>query len=222
MTAKFPFIPEQAGYSVDHANEVVSVRLKGGASRTRADITGATHNVSATWLLDRVDYQVFLKFMNVTTLRGSVPFLADLIIDFWAPTQYKCLMVPGSMKTTRVEGFSYRVSMDLEVEQVTGFFVAAEKFDDPNEVFFTGTPAPLTFLQLFAVTDSCQIVGAQLNDGVHPVINLDGIYVISAVTANRLTFTSPSAINPDWSLLASYPSGITGLIDNVALINVPT
>ena len=154
-TDKLPFIPEEAGYTVDHANEVVSVRLNGGRSRVRADISGSTHGVSATWLLDRLDYQQFVKFINTKTLRGALPFLADLIIDFWAPTQYKCLMVPGSMKTTKVEGFSYRVSMDLEVEQVSGFFVASEKFQTTNIVFFTGTPAPLTFLQLFAVSDSC-------------------------------------------------------------------
>ena len=53
------------------------------------------------------------------------------------------------------------------------------------------------------------------------MINLDGIYTVSAVTASQLTFSSPAAINPDWSLLASYPAGTTGLITDVALVNVP-
>lgn len=221
MTDKLPYIPEESGYSVDHADEVVSVALKGGLSRQRADVSGNTHFVRATWLLDREDVLNFVNFMVTKTQRGALPFLADLAIDFWAPTQYKCLMVPKSMKTQRVEGHSYRISMELEAEQVQSF-VAAERFETTNQVFFTGTPSPLDFQELFVVGDKIQIVGAALNNGVNPAINLDGIYTVATVpTPSRVTLSSPASINPDWSLLASYPGGITPLISNVALINVP-
>lgn len=222
MTAKLAFAPDASGYSIDHPAQFVSVKLKGGLPRVRADVDGDTSLVTATWKLNYQDYMEFMHFFEVTLAMGSLPFLADITTNFFAPVQHKCTLVPGSFKTHNVRGISYHVSAQLEVQQ-NQYFFAAERFQDTDQVFFTGTPAPLTFPELFQISGKCQIVGAALNNGVNPRINLDGIYTILDIpTDSRLTFSSPEAVNPDWNLLSSYPGGITDLILNVALINVPT
>lgn len=219
MTAKLPFIPEQDSYSVDHAVQVVSVKLDGGASRTRADFAGATANVSCGFFLDRVLYQNFMEFWINQTFRGSQKFLVDLVIDFAYPTQYIVTAVPGTFKTSKVGGQTFQVQMVLEAEQVQ-FFTGSYFFVGPNEI---RTPSPVTFSSFLQVGGPVQLCGAGINDGVHPPVNLDGIYVISSFpSGNRIALTSPSAINPDWSLLSSYPSSTTPTISPVSAIGVPS
>ena len=221
MTDKLPFTPEAESYGVDHPHQTVAVMLAGGKPRVRADVDSHVSIVSANWKLDYADYMTFMHFMEVTVAHGSLPFLVDLATNFFAPVQHKCTMVPRTFKTHNVRGISYQIQMQLAVEQNRSFF-APHKFDDPNEVFFGGVPAPLNFSELFQIGDKCQIVGAGLNNGVNPPINLDGIYTISNIpTTSRLTFSNPQLINPDWLKLASYPAGITDLIPNMVLINVP-
>ena len=218
MTVKLPFIPEQSGYSVDHANQMVSVKLAGGRSRQRADVVGATHTVGATYLLDYDDYLTFEDFMINQTERGALPFLADLVVDFPSATQYLCQLVPESMKTTQVEGQSYRVSMDLEVDQVQFFTNSTYFFVSANEIR-NGSINFTTYLQ---VSGKVQLVGAQLNNGVNPPIDLDGIYTISSFpTNNRIALINPHLINPDWLLLASYPGGQTVQFGPISTIGVP-
>jgi len=218
MTVKLPFRPEQAGYGVAHPSGVKTVKLAGGRSRQRADVVNATGVVSASWLLSYTDYLTFQDFMINQTERGALPFLADLVMDFPNATQYLCQLVPDSMHTDEVLGLGYRVSMELEVDQVkfvtnsTYFFVTTSEMRN-NSVNFT------LFLQ---VSGLVQIVGAQLNNGVNPPINLDGIYTINNFpTNNRVALISPSSINPDWLKLASYPSGTTVAFGPISAIAVP-
>jgi hypothetical protein len=218
MTIKLPFRPEQSGYSVAHSNPVVSVKLAGGRSRQRADVVGASHVVSTTYFLNYQDYLTFEDFMINQTLRGALPFLADLVIDFPNATQYLCQLVPDSWQTSQVEGFSYRVSMDLEVDPV--------KFVTNSSYFFVGPTEmrnnSVTFTQFLQVSGLVQIVGAQLNNGVNPPINLDGIYTINNFpTANRVNLISPSVTNSDWLKLASYPSSTTVAFGPISAIAVP-
>lgn len=223
MTAKLPYVPEENGYSVRHGNETVSVRLGGGASRSRADFIGAAHEVGASWLLDRIDFMEFQNFINVSTGRGALSFLADLVVDFWAPTQYKCKMVPNSMRTNQVKGMSYRVSMDLEVEQVT-FVVGTCLFATAGQITLVSSlPGSPDLQVLFAPGNSCQIVGAAKNNGVNTPVNLDGIYIVSTIpTPAIMNLTAPAGVNPAWTTLAGYPSGLSGNILSVALVKVPT
>jgi hypothetical protein len=226
MTATLNFRPEQQGYGVAHPNQLVSVKLAGGKARTRADVDGATSNVGCTWFLDAVDYLQFMDFMNTTLLRGSQPFLLDLIIDFPYPTRYLCQMVPGTFKTSTVQGLSYRVSMEVEVEQVDYFFLLTGFiFTNPNTI---STPTPITFSSKFFIGQTIQLVGAAVNNGVNPRINLDSslnvpsIYTIASFpTGSSMTLTSPATVNSDWTVLAGYPGATTGLIANTAIVGVP-
>ncbi len=221
MTDLLNFIPEQSGYSTAHPNQVIAVELDGGSPRVRADRLRATGTVSASWVLDRVEYTQFMQFFREKTGRGALPFLADLVTDFFQPARHRCTLVPGSLRTTQVTGLTYRVSADLRPEQLD-VFTSQERFETTNQVFFTGIPA-FPFDDLFAPGNKVQILGAQLNNGVNPAINLDGIYTVATVpTSSRITLTSPHLINPDWALLASYPGGIAGPVNDVSLIHSPT
>lgn len=219
MTALLDFVPEQSGYTVAHPNQVVSIELDGGAPRLRSDILRANSTVGVSWLLDRVEYTLFMKFMRQDTERGALPFLVDLVTDFFQLARHRVTLVPGSLRTSQVTGLTYRVAADLRVEQLD-CFTATHRFESPNEVFFFGEPA-LHFDELFQTGDQVQILGAQLDNGTGPAIDLDGIYNVSPLSDRRIVLTNPAAINPDWSLLASYPDGIAGGIVNVSLINSP-
>lgn len=219
MTAKLPFLPEQDSYSVDHAIQVVSVDLDGGSPRTRADFAGATAGVNCSFLLDRVDYQNFMEFWINQTFRGSQKFLMDLLIDFAYPTQYLVTAVPGTFKTSQVGGQTFQVQMTVKAQQVA-FFTGSYFFVGPNEI---RTPSPVTFASFLQIGGAVQLRGAAVNDGVHPPVNLDGIYTISSFpSGNRIALSSPSAVNPDWSLLVSYPSSTTPTISPISAIGVPT
>lgn len=216
---KLTFRPEQDGYNIEHAVQVISVKLSGGQSRQRADVDKATGTVTAVWMLDLFDYGDFLQFWIEQTARGALPFLADLLLDFNLPVQYKCLAIPGSYKTSQVNGLTYRVSMQLEVSQAPAYFTGSYFFKTTNEIH---TPSPVSFSGLgYVIGAAVQLIGAQVNDGVHPIVNLDGIYVISSFpTGSTIALTSPSSINPDWSKLVSYPSGTTGTITHCSTIAV--
>lgn len=219
MTAKLPFLPEQGGYEVTHAVQTIAVQLDGGSDRIRADVVGATALVNCNFILDRIDYQNFMEFWINQTFRGSVKFLMDLIIDFQFPTQYLVTCIPGSFKTSGVMGQSATVAMQVKAEQAA-FFTGTYFFVGPNEI---RTPSPVTFSTFLQVSGAVQLVGAQINDGVHPPVNLDGIYTISSFPAGgRIALSSPSSVNADWSLLASYPSSTTPTVFPASTVGVPT
>lgn len=224
MTAKIPFLPEQDGYSGDFSHDAVGVKLAGGAMRIRADFTGMAQQVDASWLLSRKsDYPVFMSFWNFTTRRGTLPFLADLCLESPAPMQYMCRIIPGTAKLARIEGDSRRFSCTLEVEQ-NPFTIATALFSNTGSqvTLVSAAPEAPDAQVLLDPGDLVQITGASVNNGVNPRIKLDGIYTVNTTpTPTIFTLTSPAVVNPDWTVLAGYPSGLSGNIPNVYIMKVP-
>lgn len=219
MTFKLSVKPEQEGYSATHATPFVAVKLAGGRSRVRADVLNQPSMVNCTFKLTKEDYDQFMDDFRNQTAEGSLPFLMDLALDFPLATQYRVQMMPDTFKTNQVSGLSYIVSMLVEAEQVT-YFRGTHFFTGPNEI---RTTAGIVYSSFLLVGGAVQLSGAQFNDGVHPPINLDGIYTISSFpTATRIALSSPSSINADWLKLASYPSSTTGTFGPVSTIAVPT
>src|SRR4051812_39137454 len=107
--------PSTAGYAAERGSEVLSVKLDGGASKYRRDIIGAAFNVNVTW--DGLNAEQF-NYLNACfrtgTVRGSLPFDIDLILDKSALTEYSAYFVPGSFKLTAQQGLAYFVSAQLE------------------------------------------------------------------------------------------------------------
>jgi hypothetical protein len=219
MTFKLSLKPEQDGYSAAHATPFIVVKLAGGRSRVRADVVNPTSLVSVSFKMDKGDYDQFMDDFRNQIAEGSIPFLMDLALDFPLATQYKVQMMPDTLKTNQVSGLSYVVSMQVEAEQVD-YFRGNHFFVGPNEI---RTAVPISYATFLQVSGSLQLSGAQLNDGVHPPINLDGIYVISSFPAgNRIALGSPQLVNADWLKLASYPSSTTATFGPVSVIAVPT
>lgn len=219
MTFRLPFVPEQDGYAAEHSTDFVAIKLAGGQSRVRADVLNGTSVVNISFLLDRVDYQEFMNFFITQIERGALPFLVDLLVDFGYPSTYKAQMLPGTFKLNQVRGFSFRISMQVEVEQVE-FFTGNFFFTSPNLI---KTATPISFASFLQTSGSVQLLGAQLNDGVHPPINLDGTYVITSFPAgNQIALSTPSGVNADWLKLASYPSSTTGTFGPVTVLAPPT
>lgn len=219
MTDKLPFLPEQSGYTVNHGDQLVQVKLDGGAPRTRADFDNATSQVQAGWLLDLDDYQIFMHFMKRTVENGSLPFLVELILDFSARVTYRATMVAGSLKTNQVRGLSRRISMNLEVEQPDAYF--------GSMVFSGGGGAgsigknilgdPPDFTAFLSPGDDIQIVGAKITTPV--AVSLDGIFEVATIpTDDALTLVDPDPINPNWALVTTT----SNVVPAPAVIKVPT
>lgn len=224
MTAKLPLLPEESGYDADFSTDAIGVKLAGGAMRLRQDFLYAAQSVKASWLLSIKQFSEFLSFWTFSTNRGTLPFLADLVIDCPYPTQYMCRMIPGSFKVTEAKGLSRRISMELEVEQVT-FTIATALFSNTgSQVTIISAPVTSPDAQtLLDPGDAVQIRGASVKNGVNTPITLDGIYTVAATpTPTIFTLTTPAVVNPAWTTLASYPSGLSGNIPLVWILKVPT
>lgn len=107
--------PDQSGYSVTDGNEVIAVKLDGGASRYRRDVLGATSTVTVQWSVDPDVYRYLRAFYKTATANGSTPFLIDLLLDEPSLTEHKAYFVPGSMRLQSQKGLEYIVAAQLEV-----------------------------------------------------------------------------------------------------------
>lgn len=224
MTAKMPFLPEQNSYGTDFSQDAIGVKLAGGSMRLRADQFGAASQVNASWLLDAADWSTFQSFWQFDTARGAKPFLADLVVDAPYPLQYMVRLVPSTYRVDQVRGLSVRVSMQLEVEQ-NEFTIATALFANTgSQVTIVSAPSTAPDAQvLLDPGDKVQIAGAAKNNGVNIPINLDGIYTVNTTpTPTVFTLTSPAGVNPAWTTLAGYPSGLSGNIPLVYIMRVPT
>lgn len=225
MTAKMPFRAEQDSYGGDFSKDAVAVKLAGGAMRIRADFTGMAQQVKVSFILNQKnDYATFMSFWTFSARRGTLPFLADLILESPLPMQYMCRMIPDTFRMSKVEGLSRRVSMELEVEQ-NPFTIATCLFSNTgSQVTIVSAPVEAPDAQvLLDPGDKVQITSASVNNGVNTPITLDGIYTVNTTpTPAIFTLTSPASVNPAWTTLAGYPSGLSGNIPNVYVMKVPT
>ncbi len=113
--SKFVLPPDNSAYSVADGKEVVTTQLDGGAARYRRDILGATSTVNCSWILGTEEYKYLRSFYRALTLKGSKPFLIDLILDEPTLTEHKAYFIPGSVQLTGQKGLTYWVTAQLEV-----------------------------------------------------------------------------------------------------------
>lgn len=111
---KFTIPPESTGYAMEDPNEVVAIKLDGGASRYRRDKLGGTSKVSVKWSFDRDEYHYFRAFYRSLLGRGAQPFLIDLVIDLPDPIEHKAYFVPGTVRLQEQRGHYYGVTAELE------------------------------------------------------------------------------------------------------------
>jgi hypothetical protein len=112
---KFTIPPESESYSVKDGLSFVSVALEGGLSRRRADVINAASKARVRWSFDRAEYDYFRAFFDTATMKGSLPFTLDLVVDKHYRQEYICAFVEDTLELSELSGHSYRVSAELEV-----------------------------------------------------------------------------------------------------------
>lgn len=106
----------QEGYAFQEPEHVLRAKLGTGPSRMRLDMLGAPIEVDVTMVLDPGQYQYWRAFYRASILLGSLPFLADLLIDTPELQERECRIIPGTHQLTGVRGDAHMVSMRLEVK----------------------------------------------------------------------------------------------------------
>lgn len=115
---KLTLPPDNSGYASTEGVDVLVAKIDGGPARYRRDFIGATSTVNVTWrALSATGYKYLRAFFNTAAARGSVPFLADLILDDGALTEHECYFVPGTFGTQQVQGgVLFDVTAQFEVK----------------------------------------------------------------------------------------------------------
>ena len=112
---KFTIPPESESYSVKDGVSFVSVALEGGLSRRRADVINAASKAKVSWSFDRAEFDYFRAFFDTATMKGSLPFTLDLVVDKHYRQEYVCAFIEDTLELSEVSGHSYRVTAELEV-----------------------------------------------------------------------------------------------------------
>lgn len=151
---KLLYPPEQQGYSVESsADAVTRIQLDGGAGRYRQDLFGVSDLVTCSWILDPQEYNWFKAFYRVHS-SGSIPFLAELIVDSAELQEYECRIMPGTFKLDQQQGFAYFVSAVLECVAVN----EPSSVDDDNLMYISALLGPDYFRIFTKVNDMLHLV----------------------------------------------------------------
>jgi hypothetical protein len=104
----------QEGYSFDDGDGVLRAKLSSGSSRQRLDMIDAPIEADVTLMLGPAEYQYWRVFHRYTLVRGTLPFLLDLVVDSSATTEHEVKIIPGTMQTG-VQGEAHIIQFRLEV-----------------------------------------------------------------------------------------------------------
>jgi hypothetical protein len=106
--------PEGRAYKMEPGSEVIRSDLDGGAGRYRRDVFGSSYYVAVNYILDPTEHDYFWAFYRTATLRGSVPFEADLLLDGSTISEYSCHFMQKPVLTEQ-RGLGYFIQAQLEV-----------------------------------------------------------------------------------------------------------
>ena len=113
---KLQLRPEQSTYVFNPAEDVVSVTVEGGASRSRRTVIGSHAIIDCTWTLNFADYQYLRAFYHSVGKQGSAPFLIDLLLDQPYLEEFEAKFVPDTFEMSEPIGLSFKQSAQLEVK----------------------------------------------------------------------------------------------------------
>jgi hypothetical protein len=115
--------PDQANYAGDFGNQVVDVKLEGGASRFRADEQGAVFIVNCRWQCDATNFNYLTAFYRTAVNFGALPFNIDLLLDNNTMNNYVAHFVPGTFGLDSNSGETYVMKAQLEVCPNPAYYV---------------------------------------------------------------------------------------------------
>lgn len=112
-------LPDSSGYTLIDGNSVVnSGELEGGASRSRADVIGATATCDVRWTCGPALYAYLRAFYRTAITNGADSFQMNLIFDQSTPILYTVKFVPGTFKLDSTQGLTYILAGSLEVSPI--------------------------------------------------------------------------------------------------------
>jgi hypothetical protein len=112
---KLLLTPERSGYTYTEGEVALTVKLAGGASKTRLDLLNATTNINVKWNCSLGGYNYLKAFYRTATKFGSLPFLIDLLYDSGTVEEYTAKFVSGTLRLTSQSGLLYVMEAVLEV-----------------------------------------------------------------------------------------------------------
>lgn len=148
--AALPFmqiIPDSSGYAILDGNMVVnSGELEGGASRSRANVFGASGQCDVRWTCGPNAYNYIRAFYRTSITNGADTFQINLIWDTALLQLYTVKFVPGTFKLVSQNGLTYVLGGTLEVRPQP-----INATDDTGIITTIGTYGPnaMFFLDIF-------------------------------------------------------------------------
>jgi hypothetical protein len=107
--------PSRFSYSVT-SQDGISVNHDGPRSRIRRGVAN-TRRVQASWNVNEIGYQYLRAFFRSAIKEGSEPFIAKIQFEDDTVTLHKAQIVPGTFNTTAVNGSSFTVEAEMNVER---------------------------------------------------------------------------------------------------------
>ena len=134
--------PEKQSYTHQDGNEIVSVNLDGGLSRTRRDKINSAMIVGVQWSCDKFTYNYMRSFYRGVTESGALPFLIDLLVDdACALTEVEAKFVTGTFRLASHSGANYIITANLEIKPPVGsgdiaYWLNEFNMDPYNAMFY--------------------------------------------------------------------------------------
>lgn len=107
--------PTLAGFGVAFGDSVITTKLDGGASRTRLDKVGATHEVQVQWMLEATGYNYLMAFYRTEIDFGSLPFTIKMKSIDKASLETYTAKFASPPSLTAFYGTIFQVSAMLEI-----------------------------------------------------------------------------------------------------------
>lgn len=107
--------PSRFSYTVS-SQDGIGVNHDGPRSRIRRGVPN-TRLVRAAWNVNDLGYQYMWAFFRSATKEGSEPFIAKVLFEEDTVTLHKAQFVPGSFRTTEVNGSSFTIEAEMHVER---------------------------------------------------------------------------------------------------------
>lgn len=156
---KLPFLPIQAGYSQTPGSESASVALDGGRAWRRKTKANSSSLVTATWIFNQLQLDVFWAIFRANTERGVLPFTMDLVIEDSSLQDVTCWFV-GEPNTAQLQGLNYTVTAQLEVQRPTYDPAYDAALVDGYVTYGEGLAEIFDRLAIFANEDLPDTIGA--------------------------------------------------------------
>ena len=105
--------PAKSSYQVSDPYSATVTNIPGGLSSITTDHLSGVYQISATYQMTRAEAYFWGAFYQSTLMEGSIPFVAELILDNPFPMEYVCQIVakPSKPKDT---GYYREVTLSLE------------------------------------------------------------------------------------------------------------